>query len=107
MPGTAKKRTWLPILVGVLLGMVAWFVFAMLESPSFYRLTVWIFKETSPKVLFAMPAYYCVHRTLLLIMSGIGGFVGIAFSKWAHAKCMFFLMGTLIVIAVFATLGFH
>jgi hypothetical protein len=37
------NRTWFPILAGVLLGMVVWCVLAMLESPSFYRLTVWIF----------------------------------------------------------------
>jgi hypothetical protein len=91
----------------VLLGMVAWCVLAMLESPSFYRLTVWIFNETSPKRLFAMPAYYWVHRVLLLALAGIGGAVGIAFSDWTYARRIVFLLGTLIVIALFATLGFH
>jgi hypothetical protein len=87
--------------------MVAWVLLAMLESPSFYRLTAWIFQQTSPKELFAMPAYYCVHRSLLLMLAGIGGAVGIAFSHWAYPRCFVFLSGTLIVIAILATLGFH
>jgi len=101
------NRTWFPILAGLLLGMAVWWLLAMLESPSFYRLTVWIFKETSPKRLFVMPAYYCVHRTLLLLMAGVGGSIGIVFSRWGYAKCVLFLSATLTVIATVAALGFH
>ena len=101
------NRTWLPILAGVLLGMVVWCVLATLESPSFYRLTVWIFKETSPKRLFGVRAYYCVHRTLLLLMAGAGGSIGIVFSRWGYVKCVLFLIVTLILIATVAALGFH
>jgi hypothetical protein len=102
-----KHRTWFPILFGVLCGMIAWCLLGMIESPSFYRLTVWIFKETSPKALFAMPAYYCVHRTLLLAMAAVGGSVGVLFSHWHKGKSVLFLLATLCVIAVFAALGFH
>jgi hypothetical protein len=98
------RRTSFPILAGVLLGMVAWCVFANLESPSFYRLSVWILNETSPKALFAMPAYECLQRVLVLALAGIGGCVGIAFSNWPYTKCILFLSGILILMAVVATL---
>lgn len=79
----------------------------MLESPSFYRLTVWIFEENSPKALFAKPAYYCVHRTLLFAMAGAGGCVGFALSRWSYKKRALFMAGILMVIAVVCELGFH
>lgn len=101
------NRTWFPILAGVLIGIVVRLVLAALESPSFYRLTVWVFDETSPKLLFREPAYYCIHRTLLLGMAGIGGLVGIAFSKWSYTRCIVLLSGIVIVIAVFVTRRFH
>jgi hypothetical protein len=101
------NRTWLPILAGVLLGTLAWCVLAMLETPSFYRITVWVFGETSPKRLFGMPGYFCVHRAILLLMAGAGGGIGIVFSRWAHARSVLFLILTLAVIAIFAALGFH
>ena len=102
-----SRNTWFPILTGVLLGMVTWMVLAMLESPSFYRLTVLVFGETSPKALFAKPAYYCVHRTLLLILAAIGGLVGMRFSRWARKTSLLFLLATLLVVGAFATIGFH
>lgn len=101
------NRTWFPILVGVQLGMVAWIILACVEPPSLYRLTVWVFNESSPKLLFAKPAYYSVHRTLLLAFAGIGGFAGIAFSNWAFTRCIVFLLGILAAIAILSTLGFH
>jgi len=108
MSGRARtNRTWFPILAGVLIGMLAWIFLTTLESPSFYRLTVLIFNETSPKALFVKPGYYCVHRTILLVLAAIGGSVGIAYSRWAYLKCLLFLFGTLVVIAVFAAWGFH
>jgi len=87
--------------------MIACVLLGMLESPSFYRLTVWIFNETSAKKLFAMPAYYCVHRTLLLALAAVGGSVGILFSRWRKRTSFLFLLAILAVIAVFAALGFH
>jgi hypothetical protein len=33
----SQRRTWFPILTGVLLGMVAWVLLGMLESPSFFE----------------------------------------------------------------------
>jgi hypothetical protein len=102
-----RGRTWFPILVGVLFGMLSWLLLTMLEHPSFYRLTVWIFDETSPKGLFAMPAYYCVHRTLLLALAAVGGSVGVLFSRWRKGTAYLFLLAVLLVIAAFAALGFH
>jgi hypothetical protein len=102
-----KGRTWFPILLGVLFGMISWWLLAMLEVPSFYRLTVWIFNEASPKALFAMPAYYCVHRTLLLALAAVGGSIGALFSRWRKRTAFLFLLATLLVIAAFAALGFH
>lgn len=102
-----KARTWFPILAGVLLGIVMWLCLAALESPSFCRLTVWIFKETDPKNLYAIPAYYCVHRTLLLLFAVIGGSIGIRLSTWPIGKSALLLLSTIVVIAIFAAFGFH
>lgn len=95
-------RTRLPILIGVLVGMLMWIVLASLESPSFYRLAVWIFDETSPKELFATPGYYWIHRTILLFLCTAGGSVGIAFSGWRWKKGIMFLSVILLAIAVVA-----
>src|SRR6187401_2987959 len=81
-----SSRTRLPILIGVLAGMLAWIVLASLETPSYHRLAAWIFEETSPKVLFATPGYYCIHRTILLVLCTVGGSIGIAFSGWRWKK---------------------
>jgi hypothetical protein len=105
--GPRKRRTWFPILLGVLVGMIACLLLAMVEAPSFYRLTVWIFNETSPKALFARPAYHCVHRTLLLALTAIGGSIGVVFSQWRKRTAILFLLATLLVVAAFAALGFH
>ena len=102
-----KGRTWFPILLGVLSGMLACLLLANLESPSFYRLTVWIFNETSPKTLFTMPGYFCVHRTILLALAAVGGSIGILFSRWRKRTSFLFLLATLVVIALFAAVGFH
>lgn len=96
--------TRLPILVGVLAGMVVWFVLGYLESPAFYSLSVWFFGETSPKQLFATPGYYCIHRTLLLLLCAAGGGIGVAYSQWPTVKSVLFLFGLLIVVAVFLSI---
>ncbi|MCE9528750.1 MAG: hypothetical protein K8R36_22110 [Planctomycetales bacterium] len=90
-------------MIGVLAGMLAWIVLASLESPSFYRLAVWIFDETSPKGLFDTPGYYWIHRTILLILCAVGGSIGIAFSGWRWKKGIIFLSVVLLAIAVVAT----
>jgi hypothetical protein len=82
--------------------MLAWIVLASLESPSFYRLAVLIFDETSPKGLFAIPAYYWLHRTILLVLCAVGGSTGIAFSGWRWSKGIFFLSGVLLAVAIVA-----
>ncbi len=102
-----NNRTWFPILLGVFCGMVIFVLLAMLESPAFYRLTVLVFNETSPKALFAMPGYYCVHRAVLFILAGTGGLVGVFYSRWRKRTSLLFLLATLVVITVFAFSGFH
>ena len=82
--------------------MLTWFVVGSLESPAFYQLSVWIFDETNPKVLYATPGYYCIHRTILLVLCAVGGSIGIAFSRWRWTKAAAFLSGVLLVIALFA-----
>jgi hypothetical protein len=93
-----------PILVGVLAGMIGWILLASVESPSFYRLSVLVFNETSPKALFATPGYYCIHRTLLLALCAIGGGLGIALSSMRKRTAILFLFGILAVVTVFATI---
>ncbi|WP_442511694.1 hypothetical protein SH528x_003405 [Novipirellula sp. SH528] len=99
-----KKTGRLPILVGVLGGMIGWILLASLESPSFYRLSVLIFDETSPNALFATAGYYCIHRTLLLVMCAIGGGIGISLSSMRMQTAILFLFGILVVVAVFASI---
>jgi hypothetical protein len=100
-------RTWFPILLGALCGIIAFMMLAMFEAPSFYRIAVWLFKESSPKALFAMPAYYCIHRTILLVLAAVGGSIGVLFSQWRRRTSFIFLLVVLIVIAAFAAVGFH
>jgi len=99
-----SSRTRLPILIGVLAGMLAWIVLASLESPSFYRLAVWIFDEASPKELFATPGYYWIHRTILFVLCAVGGSIGIAFSGWRWLKGIFFLSGVLLAVTIVAAI---
>ena len=87
--------------------MVMFVLLAMLETPAFYRLTVWVFNETSPKALFAMPAYYWVHRAILLVLAATGGLIGVLFSQWRKRTSLLFLLGTLLVVGVVASVGFH
>lgn len=100
----SSSRTRLPILIGVLAGMLAWIVLASLESPSFYRLAVLIFDETNPKELYAIPGYYWIHRTILLVLCAIGGSLGIAFSGWRWLKGILFLSGVLLAVAIVAAI---
>ena len=102
-----NNRTRLPILLGVLAGMIVWFLLMMLEDHPFQSLTVWVFSQKSGKALFAMPGYYCVHRTVLLLLAAMGGAVGIYFSQWPRKRAIFFLLSCLLVVAIFAALGFR
>lgn len=100
----AKRNARLPILVGVLGGIVAWILLASLESPSFYRISVWIFDETSPKLLFVTPGYYCIHRTILLALCIAGGGIGIAYSSMRKRYAILFLCGVVAIVAIFASI---
>ena len=99
-----SQRTWFPILLGVLIGMILCMLLANIERTSFYRLSAYILKETCPKKLFAMPAYYWIQRSVLLSLAAIGGSIGIIFSQWPKEKSFLFLMATILVIAVFSVL---
>ena len=102
-----RTRTWFPILLGVLCGMIAFVLVTMVETPALYTLTAVIFDETSPKALFGKPAYFCVHRMVLLALAAIGGTIGAVFSEWRKRTSFLFLFATLLVIAAFAAMGFH
>jgi hypothetical protein len=102
-----SRVTWFPVLVGVLGGLIAFTALAMLETPAFYRLSALVFSEDSPKALFAKPGYYCIHRTILLVLAALGGVVGIRFSRWPRTHSSLFLLATLALLAVFAAIGFH
>ena len=99
-----KRNGRLPILVGVLAGIISWFVLASLESPSFYGLGVLFFGQTSPKTLFITPGYYCIHRTLLIATCAIGGGVGVALSSMRLRTAVPFLLSILAVVSIFAAL---
>jgi hypothetical protein len=78
---------------------------AALESPAFYRLTVLIFNETSPKLLFVTPGYDYVQLAILLALAAAGGSVGTLFSRWRKRTCYLFLLAALSIIAAFDLLG--
>jgi hypothetical protein len=100
-----KGRTWFPILLGVLCGMIAWMLLASLESPAFYQLTVWIFNETSPKKLFITPGYDHVQLAVLLVLAAVGGSIGVRYSRWRKSTSILFLLAMLLVIAAFDAMG--
>jgi hypothetical protein len=97
------RRTWLPILGGVLCGMIALYLFRTDEPPFFYHLTAWAINE-APPVKIIEP--HSVHYTLfMLTLPAIGGSIGVLFSQWRKRAALLFLLAILAVIAVFCALG--
>jgi len=98
-----KRCTWLPILGGVLCGMIALCLLAKHEPPVFYRLTAWTINETPPVKMIEPRS---VHFTLfMLTLAAVGGSIGVLFSQWRRRTAILFLLAILVVIAVFAALG--
>jgi len=75
------------------------------ETPAFYRLSVVVFRETSPKALFATPGYRVLQDAILLAFFALGGSVGVLFSRWHKIKAILFLLATLLAIAFCQHLG--
>ncbi len=96
-----------PIMLGVLCGMLVWIVLALIEAPSFYTISVRIFNEPIPKVLFSKPGDCWVHRGLLMILALMGGSLGVMFSQWPKKKSIIFLLAILVIITIFAAIGFR
>ncbi len=96
-------RTWCPILLGVLCGLIALVPLGTHGPPVFYRLTAWMFNEPRPcKVIEPRT----VHFTLFMLsLAALGGSVGALFSRWHKTAAFLFLLATLAVIAVIAVLG--
>jgi hypothetical protein len=98
-----KRRTWLPILGGVLCGMIALCLFSTHEPPFFYHFTAWAINETPPVKMIEPRS---VHFTLfMLTLAAIGGSIGVLFSQWRKRIAFLFLLAILTVITVFAGLG--
>ncbi len=98
------NRTWFPILLGIVVGMFVWLILAVLETPSFYRLSVWITGKTSTK---EMPGYFWILRSVLLILACAGGFTGVFSSQWPKKIACCFLFAILAVVSIFAVIGFR
>ena len=108
MDVAASKRspaTSFPILLGVLLGMIG--LFCVASSPFMDYIITLVFGGPPSKALFAHPAYYCVHRTILLLFCLAGGLAGAHWSAWRRRSSFMFLVAVLLVIAAFAAIGFH
>ncbi len=99
------NRTWFPILLGVFVGMIVWILLAILETPSFYRLSVWITGKTSTKGMAG--SYWWILRSVLFILACAGGFTGVFYSQWPKKIAFRFLFATLVVVSIFAVLGFR
>jgi hypothetical protein len=98
-----KGRTWFPILLGVLCGMIALSVLAKHEPAVFWHFTAWMLNEAPPVKLIEPRS---VHFTLfMLTLAATGGFIGVAFSRWRKGIAFLFLLAILSVITLFATLG--
>jgi hypothetical protein len=98
-----KRCTWLPILGGVLCGMIVLCLFAKNEPSVFSRLTAWAINE-APPVKIIEPR--TVHFTLfMLTLAAIGGSIGVLYSEWRKRTAFLFLLAILVVIAVFNALG--
>lgn len=102
---TRSPGTWFPILLGVLLGMIGFILLA--SSPFMDYIITLVFGGPPSKALFAHPAYYCVHRTILMLFCLAGGVAGAHWSAWRRRSRFMFLVGVLLVIAAFAAIGFH
>lgn len=98
-PAEKRKYSLLPILVGVLGGMIGWLILTPLYDP----IGVWIFGATG-KVLWSTPGYYCIHRTALLGLCTVGGGIGVASSSMPKRHGVLFLATILAIVAVFAAL---
>jgi hypothetical protein len=95
-----QSKTWFPILVGVLAGMISWFLLPLLNHHWASDLGAWIFGE--PFDYKNTPAaYYFVLRSVLLALCTIGGSVGIAFSRWRTIIGILFLSCVLLVVGAF------
>jgi hypothetical protein len=98
-----RRCTWLPILGGVLCGMIVLCLLAKHEPPIFYRLTAWTINETPPVKMIEPRS---VHFTLfMLTLAAVGGSVGVLFSEWRKGTAFLFLLVVLVAIAVFDALG--
>ncbi len=99
--GSVDRYSRVPILLGVFLGMVAWiFVVPIVERP----LSELIFGIPPGKQAWATHGYYCIHRTLLLLLSTVGGTIGVSLSSMRKRNAILMLAGLLAVITVFACL---
>jgi len=98
-----KRCTWLPILGGVLCGMIALCLLSTHEPPFFYRLTAWAINEAPPAKMIEPRT---VHFTLfMLTLAAAGGSIGVLFSEWRKRTAFLFLLAILVVIAAFSALG--
>lgn len=100
---SSKNATWLPILSGVLCGMIVLCLFAKDEPPFFYHFTAWLFNEDSPaKIIEPRTIHFSLY---MLTLAGAGGIVGVLFSEWRRKKAILFLLAILVIIAAFNALG--
>ncbi len=97
-----QNRTWLPILLGVLGGMVFLCIFAENEPKLFERFTYWLCKEHSGKLIEPRSIHFTLY---MLTLVTIGGTVGIIFSSWGKTKCIFFLLAILAAFVLFSSFG--
>jgi hypothetical protein len=98
-----RTCTWLPILGGVVGGMIVLCLLAEHEPAVFCRLTAWMFNEEPPVKMIEPRS---AHSTLfMLTLAAIGGSIGVLFSAWRKRTAFLFLSAILGVIAVFSVLG--
>lgn len=92
------NRTWFPILLGVVFGLIASCIFANHEPSVFWIFTGWLFNEKPPvKIIEPDSLHFMLY---ILTLSAAGGFVGVFFSEWRARKAVLFLLAILAAISL-------
>jgi hypothetical protein len=94
----------LPILAGVLAGMVLWIVLGSLESLPFRFLSSLLFGELGRKEYLWHTGNLWMLRLILITFCAVGGRIGMSFSTWPRRKSGVFLAAILLVVTIVATI---
>ena len=98
-PTMHKRRTWVPILLGVICGVLA-------IGPSKEPVCRFIISTFPGPFEGRLPTACGIYWTIYVYaVIAFGGFIGVLFSQWRKKTALLFLMGTLMLFIVFGAAG--